>query len=47
MTIKKTKTGYKLVSKKTGKNLGNCQTKESCRKREQEVQYFKRKKGIL
>ena len=43
--IKKTKSGYRLVSKKTGRNLGDCKTKAQCRKRERQVQYFKHKKG--
>jgi hypothetical protein len=45
MTIKehiiKTGAGYKLVSKKTGKNLGTATTKAGIMKRERQVQYFK------
>jgi len=32
---------YRLVSKKTGKNLGTYDSKEGAEKREREVQYFK------
>jgi len=32
---------YKLVSKKTGKNLGTYPTKAGAEKRERQVQYFK------
>lgn len=42
MTIKKTKEGYRLVSKK-GKNLGTYDTKTGAEKRERQVQYFKHK----
>jgi len=40
-TIRKTKHGYRLVSKSTGKNLGEYPTKEGAEKRERQVQYFK------
>jgi hypothetical protein len=39
--IIKTGGGYKLVSKKTGKNLGTATTKAGIEKRERQVQYFK------
>lgn len=39
--IKKTKDGYKLVSKTTGRNLGTSKTKEGIEKREKQVNYFK------
>jgi len=39
--IIKTAGGYKLVSKKTGKNLGTATTKAGIEKRERQVQYFK------
>jgi hypothetical protein len=40
MTIRKVKTGYRLVSK-TGRNLGTAKTKTGAKKRERQVQYFK------
>ncbi|HEV2425580.1 MAG TPA: hypothetical protein VGZ29_12200 [Terriglobia bacterium] len=44
--IKKVKDGYKVVSEKTGKNLGGpYKSKEQARKRLQQVEFFKRKKG--
>ncbi len=39
--IKKTKGGYKLVSKTTGKNLGTAKSLEGIKKRERQVNYFK------
>ena len=39
--IRKVKGGYRLVSKKTGKNLGTYRTKAEAMKRERQVQYFK------
>lgn len=39
--IVKVGAGYRLVSKKTGKNLGTYPTKAGAEKREQQVQYFK------
>ncbi len=39
--IIKTGSGYKLVSKKTGKNLGTATSKAGIEKREREVEYFK------
>lgn len=39
--IVKTSRGYKLVSKSTGKNLGEYPSKEGAEKRERQVQYFK------
>lgn len=44
MTIRKTKNGYRLVSRK-GKNLGTYSSKSGAEKRERQVQYFKHKKG--
>ena len=35
--------GYRLVSKKTGKNLGDFDTMEAAEKHEREVEYFKHK----
>jgi hypothetical protein len=44
--IKKVKGGYKVVSEKTGKNLGGpYRTKEKAKKRLQQVEFFKRRKG--
>lgn len=44
--IKKVKDGYKVVSEKTGKNLGGpYKSKEQAKKRLQQVEFFKRKKG--
>jgi hypothetical protein len=43
--IKKVKEGYKVVSEKTGKNLGGpYKTKQEAAKRLQQVEYFKRTK---
>jgi len=39
--IVKVKDGYRLVSKKTGKNLGTYPTRAGAEKRERQVQYFK------
>ena len=39
--IIKTKKGYKLVSKSTGRNLGEFKTRAQAVKRERQVQYFK------
>ena len=39
--IVKVKGGYRLVSKKTGRNLGTYPSKEGAENREREVQYFK------
>ena len=42
--IKKVKEGYKVLSEKTGKNLGGpYKTKEEAVKRLQQVEYFKHK----
>lgn len=44
--IKKTKGGYKVVSKSTGRNLGGpYKSKAAAKKRIQEVEYFKHVKG--
>ena len=45
MTIKKVKGGYKVVSEKSGKNLGGAKTLAGAKKRLQEVEYFKRQKA--
>lgn len=42
MTIRKVKSGYRLVSKK-GKNLGTYKSKAGAEKRERQVQFFKKK----
>jgi hypothetical protein len=43
--IKKVKEGYKVLSEKSGKNLGgHYTTREEAVKRLQQVEYFKRKK---
>lgn len=39
--IVKVGAGYRLVSKKTGKNLGTYSSKAGAEKRERQVQYFK------
>ena len=44
MTIRKVKSGYRLVSH-TGKNLGTSKSRAGAVKRERQVQYFKHKKG--
>ncbi len=44
MTIRKVKSGYRLVSRK-GKNLGTYRTRKAAVKRERQVQFFKRRKG--
>jgi hypothetical protein len=41
--IVKTDGGYRLVSKKTGKNLGTYPTHAGAEKRERQVQFFKHK----
>lgn len=44
--IKKVKGGYKVVSEKTGKNLGGpYKTKAAAEKRLRQVEYFKHAKG--
>jgi hypothetical protein len=43
--IKKVKAGYKVVSEKTGKNLGGpYKTKEEAEKRLRQVEFFKHRK---
>jgi hypothetical protein len=42
--IRKTKNGYKVVSEK-GRNMGEYTTKEEAKKRLQQIEYFKHKKG--
>ena len=41
--IVKAGSGYRLVSKKTGKNLGTYPTRAGAERRERQVQYFKHK----
>jgi hypothetical protein len=44
--IKKVKGGYKVLSEKTGKNLGGpYKTREEAVKRLRQVEYFKHSKG--
>lgn len=44
--IKRVKGGYKVVSEKTGRNLGGpYKTLEEAKKRLRQVEFFKRKKG--
>lgn len=44
--IKKVRGGYKVVSEKSGKNLGGpYKTKEEAKKRLRQVEFFKRRKG--
>ena len=43
--IIKTGNQYKLVSKSSGKNLGTYDTKAAAKKRERQVQYFKRQEN--
>jgi hypothetical protein len=43
-TVMKTGSGYKLVSKTSGRNLGTAKTLSGIKKREREVQYFKHMK---
>ena len=43
MTIRKTKTGYVLKSKTTGRTLGKSKTKAGILKREKQINYFKNK----
>lgn len=44
MTIKKVKSGYRVVSKSTGRNLGTFRTKHQAHVREGQIQAFKRRK---
>jgi hypothetical protein len=44
--IKKVSGGYKVVSEKTGKNLGGpYKSKKAAEKRLKQVEFFKRSKG--
>lgn len=43
-TIRKVGNKYRLVSKKSGRNLGTYNTRAEAKKRERQVQYFKHKK---
>jgi hypothetical protein len=45
--IVKVKGGYRLVSKKTGKNLGTYPTRAGAEKRERQVQYFKHHEATI
>ena len=45
--IIKTGNQYKLVSKSSGKNLGTYDTKAAAKKRERQVQYFKRQENTV
>lgn len=45
MTIRKTKTGYVLKSKTTGRTLGKSKTKAGIIKRMKQVEFFKNKKA--
>ena len=42
--IRKVKGGYKVVSEKTGRNLGFSKTRQGALKRLRQVEYFKHKK---
>lgn len=42
--IRKTSSGYKLVSKKTHRNLGTAKAKSGILRRERQVEYFKHRK---
>ncbi len=41
--IRKTKGGYKVVSRTTGRNLGGAKTKAGAVRRLRQVEYFKRR----
>lgn len=46
MTIRRIAAGkYRLVSKRTGKNLGTYRSRKAAVRRERQVQFFKRRKG--
>ena len=42
--IRKIKGGYRLFSRKTGRNLGTAKTKAGILRRERQVQFFKHRK---
>lgn len=42
--IIKVKGGYRVVSKRTGRNLGTSKTKAGAKRRLRQVEYFKRHK---
>jgi hypothetical protein len=44
MTIRRVKSGFRLLSKK-GKNLGTFKTKKQAEDRERQVKRFSKKKG--
>jgi hypothetical protein len=41
--IKKIKEGYRVVSEKSGRNLGTYKTKDEAKERLRQVEYFKHK----
>jgi hypothetical protein len=43
MTIRKVRSGYRLLSRK-GRNLGTYKSRKAAVKRERQVQFFKRKR---
>jgi hypothetical protein len=46
MMIRKTSRGYKVLSEKTGKNLGGpYKTRAEAEERLRQVEFFKRRKG--
>lgn len=45
MTIQREGSGYVVRSEKTGKSLGKAATLSKAKKRLQQIEYFKHKKG--
>ena len=43
MSIRKVKSGYRIVSHKTGRNLGTYKTKSAAKRRLKQIVYFKYK----
>lgn len=43
--IKKVKEGYRVVSEKTGRNMGTYKTEDEAKKRLRQIEFFKHKKG--
>lgn len=43
--IKKVKEGYRVVSEKTGRNMGTYKTEAEAQKRLRQIEFFKHKKG--
>lgn len=39
--IRKVKEGYRVVSEKTGRNMGTYKTKEEAKKRLKQIEFFK------